>query len=129
MIRLELPYIVPTFNTMLRMHWAEIREIKLQVRKDLVALHHAQGLGKPLAKTPAVVTITRCSSHELDTDNLYGSAKVILDALKGVRDTRHLQGWIVDDAPTHCNLTCAWLKVKRPGKPYTVITVDYPGEK
>jgi Holliday junction resolvase RusA-like endonuclease len=57
----------------------------------------------PLNK--ARVQATRCSSREIDTDNLYGSFKSVIDSLK-------FHGVVIDDKPSCVFLNCQWEKVK-----------------
>lgn len=80
------------------MHWAARRRL-LQKWQWLVWLEIFRQGFPSLPPGKLSVRITRCSHHVLDTDNLHGAAKIVLDALRHA----HL---IVDDSPRHIDLAC-----------------------
>jgi len=104
MIRmLEIPEPTPSLNAILRMHWSS--RIKFGERWELLLLE-ARAHFMPAARRKRFVRITRVASRLLDLDNLWGGAKIPIDAMKKL-------GIVVDDSPR-------WLKlsvVQRKGTP------------
>ena len=95
---LEISEVVPSNNRLLRMHWAQRR--KLAQKWQWLVWLEVFRLGFPsLPPGKLAVRITRRSHHRMDADNLAGSAKIVLDALRYT----HL---IADDSPAHITLTC-----------------------
>lgn len=99
---ITIPYLTPTFNQMLRMHFR---------RRAKVLSHLAwtiRGLAGPSPAQPyerARVTIHRNSTGTLDDDGLKTIAKGILDVLQPVSKKHPLGlGWIAGDDPKHLEL-------------------------
>lgn len=89
---LEIPAAPPGLNVLLRMNWYR-RHAEGKKWQKLIWVARCQAVvGKPDPILRARVILTRTSPKRLDQDNLYGSAKLVLDALK------HLE-LIVDDNP------------------------------
>ena len=78
----ELPWATPSNNQLLRMHWSVRRRMLTEMRVAVLALilRSATEWPRPPGRKVAV-TITRVSPRQLDRDNLYGGAKVLLDAM------------------------------------------------
>ena len=108
---ISLPRTAPSLNRLLRLHWADRRKLKDDWQWLLLA-ERAKG-NFPKHQTKLKITITRFSPKLLDTDNLYGSCKIVLDAMKAV-------GILVDDSPSHIDLICSQAK----GKSRTQIKVE-----
>ena len=112
-IRIEIPEVVPSLNRLLRMHWAARR--RLLKRWEWAVFAEVYRVGGPLAVRfhgKVQVRICRRSRGMLDQDNLAGSAKFVLDALK-------VSKVIADDSPAHIELTCE----QESGPALTTITV------
>lgn len=65
--------------------------------------------------------LTRHSTHPMDPDNLPGSFKYVIDALK-------FNKIIEDDSSKHVELTCLWEKAKRGEGKITVKIEEIIGE-
>lgn len=65
-----------------------------------------------------VVRITRCSLGYLDTDNLYASAKPMLDCLRE-------SGFIADDSPKDIHLEVRQIQVARRKEVGTYVEIIY----
>jgi Holliday junction resolvase RusA-like endonuclease len=104
MIKLEIPRIPHTPNTILRAHWRhQRRNQKLWDQEVWVAL--AQTGQKPLMPyARARVVIDRRSRGRLDPDNLVGSMKPVIDALRHAcvieNDTADHIELVVTQSPT-----------------------------
>lgn len=116
-IRLSIPDIPVGPNGrfgLMRMHWTKRRKYaekwEWQVRK---AMGYPGILEAPPDK--ARVTITQHRKRVMDTDNLYASCKVLLDALVN---------WqlLYDDSPGHCELSVKQQATK--DDPHTDITIE-----
>ena len=110
---LEISEVVPSLNVLLRMHWTKRRKLN----KTWQWLIWLEVFGRGGAQRCAVhgkvtVRILRRSRQTLDQDNLAGSAKIVLDALKVARV-------IDDDDPSHVSLICQ----QELGKPSTSVWV------
>ena len=106
---IEIPETVPSLNIIMRLHWTSRRKLSQRWQWNILAARPAVFKNYPLSR----VHITRRSKKLLDADNLYGSAKIVVDALKTAR-------LIVDDSPRHMELVCSQEK----GKPCTEITIQ-----
>ncbi len=110
---LDIPCAPPGLNVLMRMHWAR-RSAAAKKWRKLVWVARCQAvIGKPVCLSHARVTITRTSPRLLDEDNLYGSAKLLLDAL--VRNEL-----IQDDSPQHLELIVS----QRVGRASVRIEID-----
>lgn len=87
--------------------WASHAERHKWRKKIAEALYEIRGLNAAVIPTfrKAILNLTRYSSREPDTDNLYSSWKFIIDALK-------YNGIILDDKPSVIDLKCRWEKAK-----------------
>lgn len=109
LVCLDIPEVAPSTNRLMRMHWAA-RNRLIKKWQWLVWLEVFR-LGFPsLPPGKLAVRITRYSRHVLDADNLAGTAKVVLDAMKAA-------ALIADDSPAHIDLTCE----QESGAPRTMI--------
>ncbi|HKO23166.1 MAG TPA: hypothetical protein VJY65_00330 [Chloroflexota bacterium] len=80
-----------------RLHWQARRRLCRPFVDAIGWQAKTFGLEKPLERARVVVTFTHRSRRYMgDVDNLYGRAKPLVDALKGIL--------IVDDSPTHLEL-------------------------
>jgi hypothetical protein len=77
------------------MHWSERKRLSQYWYYLILSARPAVFTALPHAK----VVFTRHSKGTLDRDNLYGSAKIVIDALR-------YAGVIVDDSPEHLILDC-----------------------
>ena len=83
-MKLFIPKVPPSLNTVLRQHWSGRGKERDQWRRLLRAKYNGEG---PFSR----VKITRiCPSRGLDPDNLAGGCKMLVDAM-----TR--EGYITDD--------------------------------
>lgn len=105
----------PGLNEMLRWHWS--KRYKETARwSRWVWLARCQASPNPPAMlTRALVSIERRSRGQLDPDNLHGSCKLILDALRD-------QQLIEDDSPEHIDLVVTQSR----GRPRTTIKLARP---
>jgi hypothetical protein len=112
-IEIEIPEVAPSLNKLIRLHWAARR--KLQQRWSWLILSKRPSI--VTAPKKAKVVINRQSPKFLDTDNLYGASKMIVDALKHA-------ALISGDDPSRLTLVCTQSR----GKAETKITVDVDNE-
>lgn len=97
-------------------HWAHEHKLKARWARDFAYLFRAEGCPKAVVPCHRTVTITRHHPGvAMDTDNLFSTAKVPLDAMCKA-------GVLWDDAPAFCTL--AMLDVPGAKESKTVITVD-----
>jgi hypothetical protein len=119
MIRFTIPRRLLSANQLLRMHWAKRRKEQrtwdVEVLAALLALPGGVGTTRPirvvdeegkLLRVRRDVKITRHGARLMDYDNLHGSVKMLVDALKH-------HGLIVDDSPQWCSLTVDQRKSKQ----------------
>lgn len=117
-VHLTIPDVPVSNNVLLRMHWA-----KRARYNDSWAWQVRKAMGYPcIFEAPPVkasVYITQHRQRLLDTDNLYGSVKPLVDALRE---------WqlIYDDSPDHCELT---VKQEKSKTVYTDIVVEVIGSE
>lgn len=105
MIVLEIPAAPHGLNTLIRMNWPR-RHAETKRWRKLIWVARCQVIqGRPTPIEKAKVTLVRSSPRLLDEDNLYGSAKMVLDALK-------CNELIVDDGPEHLSLVVRQQKGK-----------------
>lgn len=83
-VRVVVPLLAPSLNTLLR-RWRDVRWRTQQKRAWRNAVLAARGSNRSFFER-CTIEIERCyARHPIaDTDNLYGSFKFILDALKGL---------------------------------------------
>src|SRR5271170_3164699 len=96
-ITLDIPRVPASLNETMRSHWRHrLREGKLWQREVWFALLQA-GHSHLVPYARAKVTINRRSRGQLDPDNLVGSMKPVIDALRYA----HV---LLDDTPDHLEL-------------------------
>lgn len=96
-------------------HWAHEHKLKARWARDFAYLFRAEGCPKAVEGEHRRVTIERHHPGvAMDTDNLYSTGKVPLDAL-----CKAAVLW--DDAPAYCSLTM--LDVPGTKESKTIITV------
>jgi hypothetical protein len=112
---IAVPEAAPSPNKYVRAHWTTYQRLKQKWHwLILEALQHG---GKPeTALRKARVTIVRYGMKKLDRDNLYGSCKPILDALRAHRV-------IVDDDDEHLELLVQQGERPQGALPCTLIEV------
>lgn len=116
----ELP-LVPTRSQWDRMHYRAKRRYMDQLAAE-VAHQTPAASGIPFRR--AKVEIIRQSSKQPDRDNLWGSAKPVLDVLQ-VKSKRHPYGTYVieNDDADHIELDCRWEKTSpKHGKTLVIVT-------
>jgi len=113
MIVLEIPAAPPGLNMVLRMGWQRRHSLTRKWRKSIWAARCQVIHGRPTPIAKAKVLIERTSPNLLDTDNLYGSVKVVLDALR-------CNELIVDDNPESLTLGVTQKK----GPPHLRIQIE-----
>lgn len=97
MITLEIPRIPPSPNNLLGAHWRHrAKNSELWRQEVWLALYQSKAV--PPAPYPrAQVSIDRRSRGQLDPDNLVGSVKPVIDALRYAKV-------LLDDSPAHLEL-------------------------
>lgn len=98
---LEIPRIAPSPNELLGKHWRVRFKNQQTWRQEIyyaVRAARVAGDARVLPYPKARVSIERRSRGTLDEDNLYGSAKPVIDGLRYAYV-------IVDDSPNHIRLT------------------------
>lgn len=109
----EISEVVPSLNRLLRMHWTARRRLQDKWRWLVWTEIYARGGPERCGFTDKVqIRILRRSRKILDDDNLHGSAKIVLDAIKNSKV-------ISDDNPLHVSLICQ----QELGKPLTTVWV------
>lgn len=105
-------------------HWA----VAAKRRKALAWEVWAALQGQSRPESPirlAYVRIARCSSGRLDIDNLYASAKPLLDVLQPLTPRRPLGlGIIAGDRDDQLCLTVANATIPRSEKPHTLVWIS-----
>jgi hypothetical protein len=97
-IKLEIPRVPLALNEMLRIGWRHRhRHNKLWNKEVFYALHQAGYMQSRTPYAKARVTIDRGGRREMDFDNLIGTVKPVVDALRYA----HV---LVDDSPKHLEL-------------------------
>lgn len=114
MIELTIPEPTPSLNPMLRQFWSKRHKDQKRWRwlvraARLNANYHPT---QPLQK--ARVTVTRHGKRILDTDNLYGGVKGLVDLLVK-------EGILANDTPEHVELVTKQQKTKAPK---TVVQIE-----
>jgi Holliday junction resolvase RusA-like endonuclease len=111
-ITLEIPRVPSSPNMLRSKHWrVRYRETKLWREEIGYAVLQIKPSLAPIPK--AKVAIERRSKGIMDTDNLYGCVKPVIDGL------RHA-GVLVDDSPDHIELTVTQSR----GTPLTRIQIQ-----
>lgn len=107
-VRLQISAVPPSLNELLRTHWAERHRLK-KAWWALVRAEEERGVC-----VPARLTYTRVSPGTLDIDNLYASAKVVIDALV-------YAGILPDDDPGCLSEVIAKQKTCSQGEGHTIL--------
>lgn len=117
MIRLRISRVPASPNELLGFHWRyRKKNCDLWQREVYYALVQA-GHRNLIPYGRAQVSIDRHSHGELDPDNLIGSVKPILDALRYA----HV---LVDDSPAHLVLKVTQRRCPRKAAPQTLIEIQ-----
>jgi hypothetical protein len=106
----------PSQNILDRMHWTERRQIKAEWH---YRIRSSKGfLQIPKATGPRRLTVERHSRGTLDTSNLIGGAKGIIDNLVEL-------GLFLDDNPARLHLELpVQHKLKRGEHPHTILIIE-----
>ena len=113
MIRLMLPWVPPSLNKYLRMHWAEKARLRGRIGREIAAT--MIDFGYEIPKGKVIVRIALFHPRLFDDDNATGACKPLLD---GMRDA----GLIRNDSPTWMRLE---VSQKRDNKnPRTEIEIE-----
>lgn len=102
----------PGLNEMLRWHWSQRYKERARWSRWVWLARCQASPHPPACLARARIRIERRSRGQLDPDNLHGSCKLILDAL---RDQQLIQ----DDSPDHIELLVSQSR----GRPRTTITL------
>lgn len=97
--------VTPSLNQWQRMHWATRARLQAGFVNELRAEIGALSV-RPLQQLNTSVRLTRYSAKELDTDNLVGGAKPLVDAIVAV-------GLAWDDSPEWLRVEYKQVKCKR----------------
>lgn len=108
--RIVIPIATPSLNELLGMHFGA----RLRLSKKIHIMVALCGHGIPKATSKRHLTIERHGKRQLDKDNLYGGAKLLIDVLKK-------RGMITDDSPEHVELEVTQVKLSKGEHPYTVV--------
>jgi len=107
MIELTIPEPTPSLNPMLRQFWSKRHKDQKRWRW-LVRAARLEANYYPAAPIQrARVTVTRHGKRILDTDNLYGGVKGLVDLLVK-------EGILVNDTPDHVELVMLQTRTKQP---------------
>lgn len=114
MIELTIPEPTPSLNPMLRQFW--VKRTKEQKRwRWLVRAARLEAKYHPTAPIEkARVTVTRHGRRILDTDNLYGGVKGLVDLLVK-------EGILANDTPDHVELV---MRQQKTQTPKTVVQIE-----
>jgi Holliday junction resolvase RusA-like endonuclease len=117
MIELNIPKATPSINVMFGQHWAARAKSRKEWRWLVRAarLDAKLFLAQPIPK--ARVTITRHGRRVLDTDNLYGGQKILIDCL--VRE-----GILENDTPENVELIVKQLVVNATRLTRTTVQIE-----
>lgn len=115
MIKLELPFVTPSNNELLRKyrHWAVKRKLKTYYMDEIMVYILEHRLTDIQAEGKRECEIMSYRKRLLDKDNLYGGTKPLIDSLVKF-------GLLLDDNPDMCDLKVGQKKSK---DPRTVITL------
>ena len=102
---------------------AQIARERVALATEIMALTHGK---RPLAPLPkARVRVYRCSVGEPDTDNLYASAKALLDCLQPSNERRKYGlGIIENDRPSQCELRVHHVKAAGRAEQCTIVMIE-----
>jgi Holliday junction resolvase RusA-like endonuclease len=115
-VTIELPQPTPSLNQTRGEHWGRKTRRRNSYQRFLTMTTRQAHKSGPARR---LVTITRFGPRELDTDNLIGGAKTLLDAMKRA-------GLIWDDSPEYVEVIYQQQRSSRK-EARTVITVKAPG--
>lgn len=126
-IRFTLARPVKLLNVTQRMHWSARRRYAKELSAEIAVL--AWALIPPQPWSRATVRIERWSIKEPDKDNLYASAKCLVDCLLP-RSTRHPHGlgFVVDDSPDHMDQTVVHKQAATRKQQSTTVIIEKVGE-
>jgi len=112
-MRLEIPFVPPSLNKTLRMHWGK----KLKLNRDwslLIRSRMPELYLQPFVKMQCKITLHH--SRFYDEDNAYGAVKPVVDGLKAWKLIR-------DDSRDYLDLTVEQAKCRRK-EAHTVIELE-----
>ena len=124
MIRFDLPFVLPSLNTLIRLHWSQRGKLIRSLSGTVAALT----VDLPRGAAPidrARVTVIRHAIQEIDPDNLAASAKHLLDVLQP-RSERHPHGLglIAGDDPAHLVLDVQTEPALKRANQRTVVLIE-----
>lgn len=114
MIRFVLPEPTPSQNKTLRKHWGARKKI---AERWATLLAVAGAARAPGATGRRRMTIERHCTGTLDNGNFIGGCKELIDELVKF-------GLLVDDKPKYLEDHYLQVLIRRPQKPFTVITLE-----
>lgn len=118
MIELEINEATPSLNPLLGQFWAKRHKDRKRWRWLVRAARLAADAFPTAPLQKARITIVRHGRRQLDTDNLYGGTKLLVDSL--VRE-----GFVIDDSPDHIELIVTQKLTKTPK---TTIRIEALGD-
>ena len=116
-IAFTLPFALPSLNVRDRQHWSKRRKLKQWMHLEVLLAIKCQRPSSPWRHVK--VTVERCSSGCLDTDNCYGSFKPLGDVLKNI-------GIIEDDRSDWLTLEMKQSRAA-PGEGQTIVRIEHVG--
>jgi hypothetical protein len=114
-IRIVVQMPTPSLNETQRMHHFAYARLGKKWQMALALLALVQRATKATGKRRLV--IERRAKRELDKDNAYGGAKLVIDALKKL-------GLILDDDAANLDLEVTQAKCGKGEKPCTILTLE-----
>lgn len=116
--KILIPMTTPSLNEWQRCHWKVRQDVKNDFTSAAIASLRSQFKGKEYEATgKRWIVVQRVGKKLLDTDNLYGGVKPLLDALKDLRV-------ILDDNPDCLDLTVTQRQALAREKTFTVVSVE-----
>ena len=109
MIKLELPFVTPSNNELLRKyrHWAVKRRLKTYYMDEIMIYILEHNLKDIQTDGKRECKITSYRKRLLDKDNLYGGVKPLVDVIVKY-------GILIDDNPSVCDLKVGQEKSRTP---------------
>lgn len=111
---LRVPIPTPSLNTIQGKHWAIVQATKKNMALAVMCAL-SSGPKVPVAAGKRRLTIVRHGKGLLDSDNLAGGCKGLIDALKH-------RGLVIDDDPEHLEVTFHQVLVK--SDPHTIVRIE-----